>query len=220
MNDAIKDLVQNGVDKALAQLHYDKGSQKINVVEVANDEDYFTFKVSSDKKGYAVFANSTKQMPEILTIPDQYNGYIVNEIGQQGFYQKQTTNTVIIPKSIASIRDYAFYGCSNLNAVVMYNEIPPQLGAYVFAYTAANLTIYVPAGAVDAYKSAPGWKDYSDRIKENNLPNPNASGQTIINVTVVVPVFNNSNNNIIFTNVSGAIGEKSQNEFTDNSQES
>lgn len=219
MDEEIKSLVHDGVEKALARLTYDKGSQKINVVEVANNEEYFTFQVSSDKKGYAVFANPTQQMPQILTIPDQYNGYFVNEIGEKGFMQKQQLNTVIIPKSIATIRDYAFYACSNLNTVVMLGETPPSLGAYVFGYTAANLTIYVPVGAVDAYKNAPGWKQYSAMIKENNLPDPDASGNTIINVTVVVPVFNNSNNNIILTNVSGAIGEKCEDEFTDNSQE-
>ena len=41
---------------------------------------------------------------------------------------------------------------------------PPGLGESVFLGD-DNLTIYVPASSVDAYKAADGWKDYADRIK-------------------------------------------------------
>jgi hypothetical protein len=32
-----------------------------------------------------------------------------------------------------------------------------------------DLTIYVPAGSVNAYKNAEGWKEYADRITANPI---------------------------------------------------
>lgn len=68
-----------------------------------------------------------------------------------------------LPSTLASIGNNAFSGCSKLKTVVIYATTPPTLANNVFAYTHADLLIYVPDGAVDAYKT--DWADYANRIK-------------------------------------------------------
>lgn len=92
---------------------------------------------------------------------------------------------VKIPNSITSIEDYTFSRCSNLKSVVIPNSVT-DIGGGVFEYcsclasvTSLNLTppicldsdvfswiadgcvIHVPAEAVDAYKTAYVWKNFS-----------------------------------------------------------
>jgi len=67
-----------------------------------------------------------------------------------------------LPSAITSIGDEAFRDCGSLYTVTCLATTPPALGTNVFASTNANLKIYVPQSAVDAYKSA--WRNYSSKI--------------------------------------------------------
>jgi len=55
----------------------------------------------------------------------------------------------------------AFSNCSGLTGMTINATTPPTLGNSVFANT--NFPIYVPAGSVEAYKTA--WSEYADRIQ-------------------------------------------------------
>jgi hypothetical protein len=68
-----------------------------------------------------------------------------------------------LPSTLESIGNKAFSGCSILKTVVIYATTPPTLGIDVFGGTHADLLIYIPDGAVDAYKT--DWADYADKIK-------------------------------------------------------
>ena len=86
------------------------------------------------------------------------------------FYYCYDLTSIEIPNSVTSIGDYAFEGCSSLTSIILNATTPPSIGDRVFDDT-NNCPIYVPAGSVEAYKTA--WSEYADRIQAIS----NESGQ-------------------------------------------
>ena len=76
--------------------------------------------------------------------------------------------SLTIPKNVTNIGKHAFYVTDLLKTVVFEGEVPPTIGREIFA-TRKSIssveTIYVPAGSVDSYKNAEGFKEYADKIK-------------------------------------------------------
>ena len=98
-----------------------------------------------------------------IEIPDP-----VTVINQFAFYGCTGLTSVTISHSITTIGSNAFERCSGLGSVTIFATSPPSLGSVSFRYT-NNCPIYVPAGSVDAYKSA--WSAYADRIQAMTQPN-------------------------------------------------
>ena len=71
---------------------------------------------------------------------------------------------LFIPPEVRIIGDWAFAGCENLKSIICQSVDPPEVGDNFISYS-DDITIYVPVEAVNAYKNAPGWKKYSQRIK-------------------------------------------------------
>lgn len=75
--------------------------------------------------------------------------------------------SVTIGSGVTVISDGAFRNDESLESITVNNEFdPPQLGVDVFVNT-NNCPIYVPASAVDTYKSSTstGWSEYASRIE-------------------------------------------------------
>ena len=129
--------------------------------------------------GLYAFYNCTELAS--IEIPDS-----VTSIREYAFYNCMSFDSIEIPDSVTSIGQYAFFG-SGLNTVTIGSGIksigsdafsycwirnlyvhaidPPTLSAYMFDDGCPNeMSIYVPAASVDAYKSASGWSEYADRI--------------------------------------------------------
>ena len=60
-----------------------------------------------------------------------------------------------------TISPFVFSGCDNLTSLYLANTTPPSLAESKIYYEG---TIYVPSSAVNAYKTADGWKEHSDQI--------------------------------------------------------
>ena len=113
------------------------------------------------------------ELVENLVIPDgmvKINDYTFNDCG--------SIRTVVVPDGVVSIGTYAF-SCpemakatigKNVNTIGMgaftseklaeficWNPVPPA-GSGLLSYTGP---VYVPAGSVDAYKSAEDWRYYN-----------------------------------------------------------
>jgi uncharacterized protein (TIGR02145 family) len=100
-----------------------------------------------------------------ITIPDS-----VTSIGNYAFeYCCYGLTEITIPESVTSIGESAFNNCSYLAIMFVLPQTPPAGGARMLD-ASDNCTIFVPAGSVDAYKSAPYWSDYSDRIRAIDAP--------------------------------------------------
>ena len=55
--------------------------------------------------------------------------------------------------------------CPNLTNIRMLSAVPPTIGMGLITST-ANITITVPKGSGDAYKSATNWSDFASKIVE------------------------------------------------------
>ena len=100
----------------------------------------------------------------------------VTSIGWGAFCGCTSLLSVIIPSNVTSIGEGAFTGCTSLTDITVKPETPPIAEGKMFEDT-NNTPIYVPAGSVDAYKSADGWSEYADRIQaipSSSLPIPEA----------------------------------------------
>ena len=91
-----------------------------------------------------------------VTIPDS-----VTTIGDYAFSYCSGLTSITIPDSVTSIGRRGFYKCSALADIYCMAEVPPTLGSEVFTGVPSELKIYVPRASVEAYESAPYWKDYA-----------------------------------------------------------
>lgn len=94
-----------------------------------------------------------------ITVPDA-----MTKIGDQAFWECGYLTSITIPSSVTSIGDRAFFSCSKLESIVCLANTPPSGVNSSTFYRTNGCGIYVPAGAVSAYKTAEGWSNYSDRI--------------------------------------------------------
>lgn len=96
-------------------------------------------------------------------------GSSVTSLGYSVFQNCTSLTSVTIPDSVTWIGNSAFYLCSGLTSITCLATTPPTLGDdffpdnYFFEDT-NNCPIYVPAGSVNAYKTASRWNTYADRI--------------------------------------------------------
>ena len=72
----------------------------------------------------------------VVTVPSQLGGYPVRKVGNGNpsifASNSNSVTSIIIPNSVTSIGDYAFYGCLSLNSVTIPNSVT-NIGAYAFA---------------------------------------------------------------------------------------
>ena len=88
----------------------------------------------------------------------------VTNIGWGAFGGCTSLTSFIIPSNVTSIGEEVFTGCTSLTDITVKPETPPVAGGIMFEDT-NNCPIYVPAGSLEAYKTAQYWSDYADRIQ-------------------------------------------------------
>ena len=86
-----------------------------------------------------------------VVIPDG-----VVTVGKYAFGCPELTK-VTIGKTVSSIGDYAF-NCRKIEEMTSLNPVPPTVNEFVYNVSNLNFPVYVPAGSVDAYKNADGWR--------------------------------------------------------------
>lgn len=70
-----------------------------------------------------------------------------------------------LPSTLTDIVGYAIGRCAALTTIVCRATTPPNLSAQAFYGCNALTSIYVPDAALEAYKTATNWSQFSDRIK-------------------------------------------------------
>ena len=94
-----------------------------------------------------------------------------------------TSNTLIagcqktiIPNSVTSIGNSAFYRCFSLTSITCEAENPPAVDQYAFSGVSKSIPVYVPCGSENAYKAASGWNEFT------NIQEPLAEYSIDVNV--------------------------------------
>lgn len=108
-----------------------------------------------DLTGYSAF---------IRTALEEINLPNITRIGPLCFRECNKLVKVELGDKISFIDTEAFYSCKNLKHFIVKATIPPSINDDIFYYS-SNVSIYVPYGSVEAYKTATGWIEYADRIK-------------------------------------------------------
>ena len=90
-----------------------------------------------------------------ITLPNS-----VTSIGDYAFMFASLTS-ITIPNSVTSIEDYAYSGCSKLEEVNCYAEKVPSTNTDAFKDSyPQNATLYVPASAINDYKTTAPWSEF------------------------------------------------------------
>jgi hypothetical protein len=93
-----------------------------------------------------------------LSIPSS-----VTSIGDEAFYGCLYLNSLIIPSSVGTIGEGAFGYCASLTSITNQRTTPQNINSNVFEYVdKTNCKLKVPAASVSAYKTATGWKDFTN----------------------------------------------------------
>ena len=101
------------------------------------------------------FGLTSVNMPNTLTT-----------IGEIAFSNCEGLTSVTIPNSVTNIENWAFENCRNLKSITSEAINPPVLdewgGGAVFLGVPHSIPLYVPAESINAYKSADGWKYFTN----------------------------------------------------------
>lgn len=107
---------------------------------------------------------------EICNAADFPKELLPTRIGNNAFRKHSLLRYVILPATIESVGDGAFSGCKSLRQLNCHAVVPPVLGKDVFKLDEVNgivltplqeqLNLLVPEASVEAYKNAPGWKEF------------------------------------------------------------
>ncbi len=97
-----------------------------------------------------------------VTIPNS-----VKSIGQSAFQNCPGLTSVTIPNSVTSIGWNAFFGCSSLTSLVS-QIVNPFSVSDILGYTSMyeKVTLYVPKGTIDKYKTTPGWSEFKNIVEQ------------------------------------------------------
>ena len=100
---------------------------------------------------------------------------IVKKIGRHAFYGHDLLAIVVIPENVEEIEYKAFSGCEGLRVIECEAKVPPVLGTDVFKLNYSRIdrslplqervVLVVPAGSLEAYRNAPGWKDFRHMVE-------------------------------------------------------
>lgn len=85
----------------------------------------------------------------------------ISEIGEQTFRGCTGLTTLTIPAAVKKIGNMAFRGATGIKEIHCESAVPPVCDGDIFLENEyANVTLYVPGGAVEAYQTAETWKNF------------------------------------------------------------
>lgn len=130
--------------------------------------DNMTWEVNANNKNFTAYKGAlySKDMTQLMVLNGgSGTSHVVPEgtksIRSWCMYDNSVITTLTLPSTLESLDSDSIDGTSNLSTIICLRETPATLkNQQVKTFEAKNKTIYVPGGAVDAYKTA--WKSLVD----------------------------------------------------------
>lgn len=130
--------------------------------------DKMTWEVNANNKKFTAYEGAlySKDMTQLMVLNGGSGAsYVVPEgtksIRNWCMYDNSVITTLTLPKTLENLYSDSIDGTPNLSTIICLRETPATLyGQQVDTFKAKNKTIYVPGGAIDAYKKA--WKSLVD----------------------------------------------------------
>ena len=143
----------------------------------------------------------------------------VTRIGNSAFQGCSGLTSITIPITVTSIGNWAFSECSGLTEIYSLALTPPTVYPYTFngCYRA---TLYVPKQALNVYKTANYWKNFTNIIGVDDEPGDvDGDGSvTIADVTVLIDLLlggDNINNEVADVNGDSVVSIKDVTDLID-----
>lgn len=86
-----------------------------------------------------------------IIIPAMYGEYPVLRIGDNAFKDNVNITSVVISKTVKSIGNYAFHGCTNLKTVSFMSDVPPEMIRAGCSFDFAVQVYRVPSSSEQLY---------------------------------------------------------------------
>ena len=130
--------------------------------------DNMIWEVNANNKKFTAYEGAlySKDMTQLMVLNGgSGTSYVVPEgtksIRNWCMYDNSVITTLTLPKTLEILYSDSIDGTPNLSTIICLSETPATLGdQQVKTFTAKNRTIYVPGGAIGAYKTA--WKSLVD----------------------------------------------------------
>lgn len=141
--------------------------------------------LSEENPNYYCYSNAVVEKSTLTVVASTGLGHSQLHIGRQEYRPKRIASGVFrrlpyltavwLPETLEEIEPAAFFGCPSIEFIYCACKIPPLLGERNFGLInqsnwnlplRESVVIVVPAGSLDAYRSAPGWKEFK-HIVEN-----------------------------------------------------
>ena len=88
----------------------------------------------------------------------------VTSIGNEAFYYCRELSSIEIPNSVTLIGNDAFAYCSGLTSMTVLADNPPTSGSNAFYSVNKGIPVYVPCGSLEAYQNASEWYEFNNYI--------------------------------------------------------
>lgn len=130
--------------------------------------DKMTWEVNANNKKFTAYEGAlySKDMTQLMVLNGgSGTSHVVPEgtksIRSWCMHGNSVITTLTLPSTLENLYSDSIDGTSNLSTIICLSETPATLdGQQVDTFKAKNKTIYVPGGAVEAYKAA--WKSLVD----------------------------------------------------------
>jgi len=116
--------------------------------------------------------NNNLSLPRHL-LPEGQNKLPADESPEQiapWYPFREFIQRIAVEEGVTGIGDYAFYGCSNVQAISCDALTPPACGEGAFEDVDRAIPLYVPESSVEAYKDAAQWKEFDVQAEEQQTP--------------------------------------------------
>ena len=107
----------------------------------ANDNSVWQYEIHDGKTVITAY----KGKAPVLTVPEELDGYPVDEIGDDVFSGNTRIKEITIPEGVRTIGEWAFRNCSSLEAV-MIPESVTEIAAEAFL-SCPEMTMYAEPGS-------------------------------------------------------------------------